>query len=337
MTTAQEVLADAIPPFPFFIENPVDLNRGDLPTNNATNSPTQPRDAQASAANVYLQDELRGANKDTDPLPDRCQFTFSDGRQCTMGRSEIHPSLCRFHAEREDQLFGDPAPGGNVVGRALDLPELYSACRDLTTASGVNRALAQVFRLLAQRRISRQEAATFGHLAQLLLRSISAARAESTADSSHESPAANVYQSRRNVYQQDELSPQHKVELRGVNKDHQELSRVNNVEPERETSPQPPACRRQEGGISGISHNQHVQTIDSNSCTMNTSEIEELKPVQNEHLHNNGGGGAFVAAAFRPASLVLSASVNPSEYPLQRELKLPGILSTGNYPKIGGA
>src|SRR6266581_1414811 len=115
-----------------------------------------------------------------EPLPDRCQFTFSDARQCSMARSDIHPSLCRFHSEREDQLFGDPAPGGYVVGRALDLPELYSACRDLTTAAGVNRALGQVFRLLAQRRISRQEAATFGHLAQLLLRTISAARAEST-------------------------------------------------------------------------------------------------------------------------------------------------------------
>jgi hypothetical protein len=95
-----------------------------------------------------------------------------------MARSDIHPSLCRFHSEREEQLFGDPSPGGYVVGAALDLPELYSACRDLTTAAGVNRALAQVFRLLAQRRISRQEAATFGHLAQLLLRSISAMRQE---------------------------------------------------------------------------------------------------------------------------------------------------------------
>jgi len=91
----------------------------------------------------------------TDQLPERCQCAFSDGRQCRMPRSEIHPSLCRFHSEREDQLFGDPAPFGGVVGASLDLPELYSACRDLTTAAGVNRALGQVFRLLAQRRISR--------------------------------------------------------------------------------------------------------------------------------------------------------------------------------------
>jgi hypothetical protein len=130
--------------------------------------------------NSYQGDDSSSFGTDPNPLPERCQFMFSDGRQCAMARSDIHPSLCRFHSEREDQLFGSPTAGGHVVGAAFDLPELYSACRDLTTAAGVNRALAQVFRLLAQRRISRQEAATFGHLAHLLLRSISVMRAEST-------------------------------------------------------------------------------------------------------------------------------------------------------------
>src|SRR6266702_8344408 len=150
-------------PPPFSLENPAELNRVDLPANKDNSN-----------------SNLSSGHTDTRELPGRCQFFFSDGRQCTMARSDIHPSLCRFHSEREDQLFGEPSPGGYVVGAALDLPELYSACRDLTTAAGVNRALGQVFRLLAQRRISRQEAATFGHLAQLLLRTISAARAEST-------------------------------------------------------------------------------------------------------------------------------------------------------------
>src|SRR6266704_5362896 len=192
MTTVQEPLTNAIPPFPFFIENPAELNHTDLPVNSSRES--------------HGDQELSRVNKgrpktSPEPLPDRCQFTFSDGRQCRMARSEIHPSLCPFHAEREDQLFGDPSPGGYVVGAALDLPELYSACRDLTTAAGVNRALAQVFRLLAQRRISRQEAATFGHLAQLLLRSISAARAES----------ADPIRSSGESHQRDELSPVNKV------------------------------------------------------------------------------------------------------------------------------
>ena len=175
MTTVQEPLkGHRVFPHPCSLENPSEANRADLPPNKVNHgSASAPAacDVQPSAAN---DDPV----VDENVLPYRCQFTFSDGRQCRMARSEIHPSRCRFHAEREEQLFGDPAPGGNVVGAVLDLPELHSACRDLTTAAGVNRALAQVFRLLAQRRISRQEAATFGHLAQLLLRSISATRQE---------------------------------------------------------------------------------------------------------------------------------------------------------------
>jgi hypothetical protein len=152
------------------------------PCHDATGTVSSDLSAGAPANKVHRQ---RGISPE--PLPPRCQFTFSDGRQCTMARSDIHPSMCPFHAEREEQLFGRPAPGGNVVGAAFDLPELYSACRDLTTADGVNRALAQVFRLLALRRISRQEAATFGHLAQLLLRTITLARAESAS-----APAASA-------------------------------------------------------------------------------------------------------------------------------------------------
>src|SRR6266700_8279392 len=242
MTTVQEPLTNAIPPFPFFIENPAELNRTELPANKANNNQfasddqVVERQKGVSPRESHGDQELSRVTKsrpplahekvhiDTNQLPDRCQFSFSDGRQCAMARSDIHPSLCRFHSEREDQLFGDPVPGGNVVGASLDLPELYSACRDLTTAAGVNRALAQVFRLLAQRRISRQEAATFGHLAQLLLRTISAMRVLAG-----ESPAANVYLSAGESHGHQELSPVHKAELRGVEKDHQELSPDNRV------------------------------------------------------------------------------------------------------------
>jgi hypothetical protein len=202
MYTVQEPLTNSVFPPPCSFEISAELHPGNPPANKATNNqnqltidaPVGDRQTGPFSANAYhvpptryapkpysyRHDDTLGLPPDTTPLPERCQFMFSDGRQCTMARSDIHPSLCRFHSEREDQLFGDPVAGGMVVGAALDLPELYSACRDLTTASGVNRALGQVFRLLAQRRISRQEAATFGHLAQLLLRTISAMRAEST-------------------------------------------------------------------------------------------------------------------------------------------------------------
>ena len=198
MYTVQEPLTNSVFPPPCSFEIPAELHPGDPPANKATtnqnqltiNAPVGDRQTGPFSANAYHVPPARYAPKphsyryddtldlppDTTPLPERCQFMFSDGRQCTMARSDIHPSLCRFHSEREDQLFGDPVAGGMVVGASFDLPELYSACRDLTTAAGVSRALAQVFRLLAQRRISRQEAATFAKLGQLLLQSISAAR-----------------------------------------------------------------------------------------------------------------------------------------------------------------
>src|SRR6266566_8029104 len=237
MTTVQEAIPNTAfpPPCPF-----PDLQNQDRSEDSTHNNAAS--DPAASTSNQ---------------LPERCQFTFSDGRQCRMARSEIHPSLCPFHAEREDQLFGEPSPGGYVVGAALDLPELYSACRDLTTAAGVNRALAQVFRLLAQRRISRQEAATFGHLAQLLLRTISAMRVLAG-----ETPAANVHFSAGESHGHQELSPVHKAELRGVDKDHQELSPDNKVAagdrgpadgsltPQREANAAPASCAQADDATS---------------------------------------------------------------------------------------
>ena len=174
MNTAQEPLARSLPQKDC-LQDALFAGKEVPPPCSANNFAQQGRpDLPADKVNIHSNAST--FSLDTSPFPDRCQFTFSDGRQCTMARSDIHPSLCTFHSDREDQLFGEPSAGHHVRRAALDLPELHSACRDLTTATGVNRALAQVFRLLAQRRISRQEAATFGHLAQLLLRSISAAR-----------------------------------------------------------------------------------------------------------------------------------------------------------------
>src|SRR5690348_11599867 len=229
MTTAQESSnGHYAPPPPCPLPNPQDPTGGKDSTDdhnpNSAALPATRETAPFPASAYHVPPELFAPKADSfrDPipeglttmkLPDRCQFMFSDGRQCAMARSDIHPSLCTYHSDREEQLFGDPAQ--SFISSKLDLLELSAACRDLTTAAGVSRALAVVFRLLAQRRISRQEAATFAKLGQLLLRSLSAARAEAadlirSSDESHSGAA--------NVYQQDEL--------RGVKKEHQELSRV---------------------------------------------------------------------------------------------------------------
>ena len=184
MTTVQESTNGhrVLPPPGSFPDSQEENRSEDSANNNfPANAYHVPPKRFAPKPHAYRRDDTLDLPPETTPLPERCQFMFSDGRQCTMGRSDIHPSLCPYHSEREDQLFGTPSSGGSVVGAGFDLPELYSACRDLTTAAGVSRALAQVFRLLAQRRISRQEAATFAKLGHLLLQSISAARSESMA------------------------------------------------------------------------------------------------------------------------------------------------------------
>src|SRR5260370_26562296 len=127
MTTVQEPAnGHCVSPSPFSIESPADENCAELPTNKANfNSNSAAKDDQVVERQKGMPIRPLLAHEkvhiDTDPLPERSQFFFSDGRQCAMARSDIPPSLCRFHSEREDQLFGDPAPGANVVGAALDL------------------------------------------------------------------------------------------------------------------------------------------------------------------------------------------------------------------------
>src|SRR5260370_11735346 len=146
MTTAQEStnghrVSPHSCPFPGSQEE----TQSDNPTNNCNSTPisptptTEPFPANAyhvppqrfaPKAHAYRQDDFLDLPPETDPLPERCQFMFSDGRQCTMARSDIHPSLCTYHSDREEQLFGDPR--GAFVTRKLHFSALYSASNDLT-------------------------------------------------------------------------------------------------------------------------------------------------------------------------------------------------------------
>jgi hypothetical protein len=342
MTTAQESTnGHRVPPHPFSIENPDGAKPSDLPTNkaNINSDPLEsrisdlpsPGGAPAFPANAYhvpptryapkphsyRYDDTLGLPPETGPLPERCQFMFSDGRQCTMARSDIHPSLCHYHSEREDQLFGTPSSGGSVVGAGFDLPELYSACRDLTTAAGVNRALAQVFRLLAQRRISRQEAATFAKLGHLLLQTISTDPTRIGVPSEYHERGAQLA-SRRGLrgippepVPDREMSPaslpprdavpapQHQ---NGAPARQPVLSSLDSSAPLR-----PPAASSEELSAQTAAKNSFVMNTSAkavcNSPEINTSEIARLKVAQNQHLHKNSGE----EATFKSSSIKLGS------------------------------
>ena len=197
-----------------------------------------------------------------------------------MARSDIHPSLCVYHSDREEQLFGDPSYRRET--RKLDFPELYSACRDLSTAAGVNRALAQVFRLLAQRRISRQEAATFAKLGHLLLQSIRAARAEAL-DTDADAPPEREISSPASPHYESTLPSQ---DQRGAASSYFPAS-MNSSVPAIAPSPESPA------EPVAMSNSRKIST--SAPSTRNSTEIStyknaELYPHQNQHLQNNERG-----------------------------------------------
>ena len=106
--------------------------------------------------------QRQNASKDSTNNPHhRCEFTFSDGRRC---RNQTAP-LCLHHASKQQS-------------HSPELPELQVLCSDLSTATSINRALAQTYLLMAQGRISRKDAIAFGYLTQLLLQTVPGVRAE---------------------------------------------------------------------------------------------------------------------------------------------------------------
>ena len=121
-------------------------------------------DKLADPARVgVLSDELERRTS-LNSSASRCQFTFTDGRQCRMQQAHF----CAQHSPKQKR----------GAKRVSDASALEALCADLTTATNINRALAQTFLLMAQGRISRKDAVAFGYLSQLLLQSVSGVRAE---------------------------------------------------------------------------------------------------------------------------------------------------------------
>ena len=158
-------LANFVFPSPRSNGKSTDAIRTDLPPNEANNSET----------------------------PSRCQFTFSDGRQCSSPakvypQDELSPvkevqraQFCIHHASNKRPSTGVVEPEKGVAITPLFGHEkvgLEALCGDLTTATNINRALSQVFLLMAQGRISQKQAVAFGYLSQLLLQTVPGIRSE---------------------------------------------------------------------------------------------------------------------------------------------------------------
>ena len=125
-------------------------------------SKLKPKRNPSALANQAAEPERRTS---TDFSPSRCQFTFSDGRQCRTPRAQF----CIHHDSKKQ---------GGVGAEGAPDAVLEALCADLTTATNINRALAQTFLLMAQGRISQKQAVAFGYLSQLLLQTVPGIRSE---------------------------------------------------------------------------------------------------------------------------------------------------------------
>jgi hypothetical protein len=150
------------------------------------NGPVPPPPCSAANIDPLLNEDYAKALTPAPELP-RCRFLSSDKRQCRMLRADHHPDFCLFHAARQDEIFA------LLPEREFSLaPELEALAADLTTATGVNRALGQVFRLLAKNHITRKDAVAFGYIAQLLLQTVPGVRAEAVSAFGHKAWASQL-------------------------------------------------------------------------------------------------------------------------------------------------
>ncbi len=92
----------------------------------------------------------------------RCQHYYADGRQCRMLKMEGHPYLCPHHWQQQEQI-------ARSCAASLEMVPLHNK---LHTASGVREALSNLFRLVAQDRISARQGALLAYIGQLLITSM---------------------------------------------------------------------------------------------------------------------------------------------------------------------
>src|ERR1700740_3280722 len=76
--------------------------------------------------------------------PNRCQFTFSDGRNCRMPRAADHHSYCVHHSREDRQLLEAERIGDLLAA---------SPSGEYLTATDVNSVLGKLYTAIALNRI----------------------------------------------------------------------------------------------------------------------------------------------------------------------------------------
>ena len=102
----------------------------------------------------------------------RCEYRFTNGKQCRMLRALGEPHFCPQHAKLVQN-----------VPLEQDISEyLLKGNQGFQTAQGINFSLCGLYELVAQNRISTKRAAVLAYIASLLLRTHPAIDADNHAN-----------------------------------------------------------------------------------------------------------------------------------------------------------
>lgn len=98
------------------------------------------------------------------PEAERCRFTSAHGRRCANPHNGADHKFCIVHERRMEKLDDSKA-------RAVS-EQLLSGCSNLHNRQEVGRAMAQLFILISQKRISRRDGVLLAYVASLLLQTM---------------------------------------------------------------------------------------------------------------------------------------------------------------------
>jgi hypothetical protein len=98
------------------------------------------------------------------PEADRCRFTSTHGNRCSNPHNGADHKFCIVHERRMEKLDDSKA-------RAVS-EQLLSGGSNLHNRQEVGRAMAQLFILISQKRISRRDGVLLAYVASLLLQTM---------------------------------------------------------------------------------------------------------------------------------------------------------------------
>jgi len=108
------------------------------------------------------------------PDAERCLFTSSHGRRCSNPHMGTATGFCILHEGRVEKV--------NEAEAQAVAEQLLANDVELKTKDDVNRLTSQLFTMVAEKKISRQDGSLLAYIASVLLQTIAPVRRKAVAD-----------------------------------------------------------------------------------------------------------------------------------------------------------